>query len=193
MFLSFKTRKKFIKAVFWVLVVTLGIGLVGSSVIWTSLPDEPVREKTENRDDPVTFQLEKAEKQKDIATLLSIAGRCAESGDVNNAIQAYQKVLNVAPENAAARLGLVEQYFMADNYPEALLQVEAILEKAPDHQKALYYRGLIRAYGNEDYAGAVADLRRFVSLAKTGREVEEAQELIRDWSREGESQPVKQD
>ncbi|RJX16908.1 MAG: hypothetical protein C4570_08915 [Ammonifex sp.] len=182
MFLSFKTRKRFIKAVFWVLVVALGVGLVGSSVIWTSLPDEPVQETPENQDNPVASQMEKAEKQKDIAALLSIAGRCAESGDVQNAVRAYQKILNVAPENSAARLGLVEQYFMADNYPEALLQVEAILKKAPDHQKALYYRGLIRAYGSEDYPGAVADLKRFVSLAKTGREVEEARDLIREWS-----------
>lgn len=182
MFLSVKSRKRFIKAVFWVLTIALGAGLIGSSVVWTSLPKEPVREAAYSEKDPVGSQISKALERKDVAALLSVGGQCADGGDIEHAVEAYQKVLSIAPDNTAARLGLVEQYFMASNYKDALAQVDAILQKAPNHQKALYYRGLIRGYGNKDYAGAVADLKRFVALAKTGREAEEAQELIKSWS-----------
>uniref|UniRef100_A0A7C2IVE6 Tetratricopeptide repeat protein n=1 Tax=Ammonifex degensii TaxID=42838 RepID=A0A7C2IVE6_9THEO len=180
--LSFRARKKWMKAVFWVLTVALGAGLVGSSVVWTSLPKEPAEETVARQQDTVDAQIAKAVKRQDISALLLIAGRCADGGDVKRAQEVYRKVLKLAPDNEAARLSLVELCFTYNNYDEALSEVEAILKKAPDHQKALYYRGLIRGYGKKDYAGAVADLKRFVSLAGSGREVEEASALIKEWS-----------
>ena len=73
--------------------------------------------------------------------------------------------------------------FMNNEYDRALSEVEIILKKNPDHHKALYYRGLIRGFGKKDYAGAVADLKRFVVLSQAGQEVEEAKGLIAEWSR----------
>ncbi|MEW6172765.1 MAG: tetratricopeptide repeat protein [Bacillota bacterium] len=184
MVLSFRSRKRFIKAVFWVLVIALGAGLVGSSVLWTRLPDEPAPEVSGSQNGSIDSEITKAEANKDVATLLLIAGRLVDGGDVKRAEEVYQKVLKISPDNTAARMSLVEQYFIQSNYKEASAQVETILKKAPDHQTALYYRGLIRGYGDKDYAGAVQDLKRFVDLAKTGREVEQAQGLIAEWTAE---------
>lgn len=178
--LSFKTRKRFIKAVFWVLTVALGIGLVSSSVIWT-MPDEAVKEAAPQQD-TLDSQIARAEARKDIGTLLLIAGDCVEKNDIKRAEEVYKKVLNIAPENEAARLSLAEMFYMNNRYDDALAQLEAVLKNSPDHQKALFYRGLSRGFGKQDYAGAVSDLKRFVSLAKVGSDVEEAQGLIADWS-----------
>lgn len=178
--LSFKTRKRFIKAVFWVLTIALGIGLVSSSVIWT-MPDEAVKE-TAPQQDTIDAQIARAQARKDVGTLLLIAGDCVENNDIKRAEEVYKKVLSIAPENEAARLSLAEMYYMNNRYDDALVQLEAILKKSPNHQKALYYRGLSRGFGKEDYPGAISDLKRYVSLAKVGREVEEAQSLIAEWS-----------
>lgn len=180
--LSFRARRKWIKGVFWVLTVALGVGLVGSSVFWTSLPDKPVAETEAHQQDSLDGQIARAVKREDLGTLLLIARQCADGGDVKRAETVYRKVLDLAPENMAARLSLVELYFTNNNYEKSLAEVEAILKKTPDHQKALYYRGLIRGFGQKDYPGAVADLKRYVSLAKSGREVEEALQLIEEWS-----------
>ena len=179
--LSFRRRKKIIKAVFWALTIALGVGLIGSSVIWTA-PDRLVKNAT-TQQETVDAQITKAAARKDIAALLSIAGQCAAQNDTKHAVSAYEQVLRLSPENLAARLGLVELYFMNNEYDRALSEVEIILKKNPDHHKALYYRGLIRGFGKKDYAGAVADLKRFVVLSQAGQEVEEAKGLIAEWSR----------
>ncbi|MEW6446948.1 MAG: tetratricopeptide repeat protein [Bacillota bacterium] len=178
--LSFKTRKRFIKGVFWVLTIALGIGLVSSSVIWT-MPDEAAKEAAPQRD-TMDSQIARAEARKDVGTLLLLANYCAENNDIKRAEEVYKKVLKIAPENEAARLSLAEMYYMNNRYDDALAQLEAILEKSPDHQKALYYRGLSRGFGKKDYAGAVSDLERFVSLAKSGPDVDAAKEQIKEWS-----------
>jgi len=178
--LSFKTRKRFIKAVFWVLTIALGIGLVGSSVIWT-MPDEVLQEAAPQQE-TIESQIAKAEARKDIGTLLLIAGSCVENNDIKRAEEVYKKVLDIAPENEAARLSLAEMYYMNNRYDDALAQLEAILEKSPDHQKALFYRGLSRGFGKQDYDGAVSDLKKFVSLAKSGPDVDAAREQIAEWS-----------
>ncbi|MGQ9513307.1 tetratricopeptide repeat protein [Thermodesulfitimonas sp.] len=177
---SLRKRKKVIKAVFWVLTIALGMGLIGSSVIWTA-PDKVVKETTAPQE-TVDAQIAKAAARKDAAALLSIGGQCQAQNDTRHATAAYQRVLDLAPDNTAARLSLVELYFMNNEYDQALAQAEAILKKNPDHQKALYYRGLIRGFGEKDYAGAIADLKRFIGLAKSGQEVEEAKDLIKEWA-----------
>lgn len=178
--LSLRKRKKVIKAVFWVLTIALGVGLVGSSVIWTA-PDKAVKE-TAAPQETLDAQIAKAAARKDVATLLSIGGECQAQNDTPHAVIAYQQVLRLAPDNMAARLSLVELYFMNNEYDRALEQAEAILKKNPDHQKALYYRGLIRGFGKKDYAGAIEDLKRFITLARSGQEVEEAKALIKEWA-----------
>ncbi|MEW6183251.1 MAG: tetratricopeptide repeat protein [Bacillota bacterium] len=191
MFLSFRSRKRFIKAVFWALVVALGAGLVGSSVIWTSLPKEQAPEVSGSRNDSVDSEIAGAEANKDVATLLSIAGRLVEGGDTKRAEETYRKILKISPDNTAARMSLVELYFIQGDYKSASTQVQMILQKSPNHQMALFYRGLIRGYGDKDYAGAVEDLQRFIALAKTGREVEQAQGLIAEWAAKQEKGAVK--
>lgn len=178
--LSFKTRKRFIKAVFWVLTIVLGIGLVGSSVIWT-MPDEALQEAPPQQE-TIDSQIARAEARKDIGTLLLIAGGCVENNDIKRAEEVYKKVLGIAPENEAARLSLAEIYYMNNRYDDALAQLDAILKKSPNHQKALFYRGLSRGFGKQDYDSAVSDLKRFVSLAKSGPDVDDAKEQIAEWS-----------
>lgn len=177
--LSFRTRKRFIKAVFWVLTITLGAGLIGSSLVWTA-PDKAVDKITEPQASMET-QINQAFAKRDTVTLLAIGRECLDQGDTRRAIEVYRKVLQLAPGNAGARLGLVEAYFMNNDYDLALEEVETVLKQNPNHQKALYYRGLIRGFGKKDYGGAVADLERFVALAGSGQEVEEAKSLIEEW------------
>lgn len=75
----------------------------------------------------------------DIDSQLLLARLDVNSGDINEAIQIYEKILELAPDNTTVRLRLGYLYSQQGRYKEGETTIKALLTKDPDSYFALLY------------------------------------------------------
>ncbi|WP_066634122.1 tetratricopeptide repeat protein [Desulfolucanica intricata] len=192
LFMGFRSkRKKQIKIVFWLIIIALSIGLVGSSVMWALGPQSSKNTQAE-ADRQQQQQMDPARLIKDLETKVKAnpkdtenLEKLADAYEMNNkkeqALETYEKVIALDPENTRVGLILVKKYFLEDKYDQAEERAKNIISVEPDNPQAHYYYGLILGFGKKDYQGGIAELEKFIELAKTGTLVQETKELVKEW------------
>lgn len=184
-------HKKTQKALFWVLTILIGLGLLGSSIVWT-LPDEagPVPDASSVAADQESPDAEgagtdlssleakvKADPQ-DIPSHLQLAQTYRAGGDFEKAIAVYQAILGIDEGNANARLSLAEVCVDLGRYDEALGELDQVLAANPRHQAAFWTAVGVLVQGKQDYQGAIARLDDYIKLVGDGSEAEQARQMI---------------
>ncbi|RDV84558.1 tetratricopeptide repeat protein [Ammonifex thiophilus] len=185
-----KLRGRGSKLILGFLALVLSVGLIVSTFTWFSLPPKlpeapPSPERAAQASQASSWQEEfsRAVAQKDLAKLLELGAKAREEGKLAEATRVYEEVLKLFPDSTNARLSLAEIYLAEEKYDAAYQQVEAVLQENPNHQLALFYRGLILGYGKKDYSAAVRDLEKFLKLAPDAPEAWQARILIEEWSK----------
>ena len=180
-----RPKKRQQKIVFWILVVVLGVGLVGSSVVWstarTPLPQTSNVSETGGREWLGHLEARVRDNPGDLEAAQSLARAYAAGGRFQEAVGMYERVLQVAPDNHGARLELALVLYHLDRANEAAEQARRVVETAPELALGHYYYGIILADGLKDYRAGIAHLEEFIRLAGRGPEVEKARQMIQDW------------
>lgn len=187
-----KLRGRGSKLILGFLALVLSVGLIVSTFTWFSPPPSKPPESPPSSEEAAQAsqtssswqeEFNRAVAQKDLAKLLELGAKAREEGKLAEAARIYEEVLKLYPDNTNARLSLAEIYLAGEKYDAAYQQVEAILQKSPNHQLALFYRGLILGYGKKDYRAAVKNLEKFLKLAPDAPEAWQARILIEEWSK----------
>lgn len=182
--------KKTQKAVFWILTIIIGVGLVASSVVWT-FPDQAAappapppdtenaaQDKAANPADIAALEAKVKADPRDIPARLQLAQAYRSAGELEKAVAAYRGILQLDGNNQNARLSLAEIYAGQQRYDEALNELDRLLAANPRHQGALGMAVEIAALGKHDYKGAIARLENYVKVVGDGPEAETAKAMI---------------
>ena len=95
-----------------------------------------------------------------------------------DAVPWYEQALDLDAEDASVRANLGVSYFYSGSLDDAVSQLDQALRIAPDHARAWLFLGLVRAFGEEDLAGATAAWERVIELAPESREADSAREAL---------------
>ena len=82
----------------------------------------------------------------------------------DNAISLFRKVLQIAPDNYTAHANLATALFESKRFTEAKTEYEWLAKAKPDLAIAYYFLGITNDQ-TEDYAAALKNYRKFLSLA----------------------------
>lgn len=164
---SFMARRKLQqKIVFGVLAAILTLGLLGSSITWT-LNRSNIPEATQEAPKTLTTE-ELAQKSqanpKDVDLLKELAAAYANDGQADKSIEAYERAVSLAPDREDLKTGLAGSYVSAGQYDKAQKSLEDLIKNNPGNKDAHLYYGYVLV-GKKDFAGAVAQFEKYVSLA----------------------------
>lgn len=67
----------------------------------------------------------------------------------------YQRYLELDPDHIGARTDLATTYYKTDDLDSAVQELRTVLERAPDHEAALFNLGLILVKDMQDQEGAI--------------------------------------
>lgn len=189
-FVNVARRKKNQKIVFIVLTAFLALGLVGSSLLWLFSPDSsPAQDVGQVQQEiPLDQQIAALEGQlKDKPENPELLGQLAElywqAGRGRDAVDNYQKALEIVPDDINLRQNLALTYYLLGDYNDAVQQIETVLAKDPQNTTAHYYLGQFYAYRSDDgrdVEKGVEALEKFISLGKEGLDVDKARQMIKE-------------
>jgi cytochrome c-type biogenesis protein CcmH/NrfG len=94
------------------------------------------------------------------------------------AIPWYEGALQISPRDVNVSTDLAVCYYSTNQIDRALAQIDKSLAIDPSHVKTLFNQGVIRAWGREDLAGAVASWERVVALDPNGEDGRRAKAAI---------------
>ncbi|MBO8137135.1 MAG: tetratricopeptide repeat protein [Desulfotomaculum sp.] len=159
MFFNRNRLKKQARVVFIVLAVVLSAGLILSSIQWAAAPSKTIsssqqgmtKEEMEKYFQEKIDELEDKLKENagDTETLSELAALYMISGKVEKAITSYKKLIELAPDNADARLNLASLYFNKKEFSKAEDQIKKVLEKQPGNIDARLNLATIYFYNNK--------------------------------------------
>jgi cytochrome c-type biogenesis protein CcmH/NrfG len=181
-------KKKFQKIAFIILTIFLSLGLLGTSIGWffdfrtASAPSDIQQQQS-----PEAMIAELEAQVKDRPQDADLAARLAraylEAGKMDQALQAYEKAVQLKPENGDFRVELALVQFLGGYYDDAAASLQEEIRRHPDNALAHYYYGQVLALGKGDYEGGIRELERFVQLAGQGEDVTQARKMIAEWKK----------
>ncbi len=102
-----------------------------------------------------------------LSQLIRLADIYEKSGQIENAINQYKKILEIKPDTVEMRLAIREKlmnlYLRANDRKNAILQLKAIIVEKPTNPSAYYYLGSIY-FEEKDYERAAEFLQRTLIL-----------------------------
>src|SRR5579863_9088856 len=72
---------------------------------------------------------------------MSVGAGYLEKGEATNAISAYSKAVNLAPENVAAHLNLANAYLLAESNQEVIAQGQQVINLDRNNPASYYLMG----------------------------------------------------
>lgn len=95
--------------------------------------------------------------------LLTLGISKANSGNYEEAIAAYNRVLQISPNNVDAYLQRGIAYIEQNKYQAAIADMTEVIKLNPNNSRAYFWRGLARDY-SEDNQGALEDYSHAIRL-----------------------------
>lgn len=95
-----------------------------------------------------------------------------------DAIQWYERTLQLEPRNADASTDLGVSLYYTNRPDEALARFEQSLKIDPKHTKTLLNKGIVLAFGKRDLRAAAAEWQKVVELAPGTPEAEAARRAL---------------
>lgn len=105
---------------------------------------------------------------KDVSAHLELARAYARANQAHLATVEFLAVIRLDPGNPEANTALALAAFLAGSAEQAEKLASKALETRPRYPEALYVRGLVRAMGLQDRAGAREDLKAYLKAAPFG-------------------------
>jgi len=90
----------------------------------------------------------------------------------------YQAALKINPKDADVSTDLGVSYHYLNQPDRALAQFDESLKLDPKHAKTMLNQGIVRAYGKQDLAGAVAAWEKLIQVAPTSQEADVARRAL---------------
>lgn len=190
---SFVSRAKYKKPqriAFIVIIVLISVGLVLPSMFGVvagmlAPNNEPIATDYLTPGERIAKFEEAIEAQPgDAQAWASLAEAYYANNQLDEAIEKYNQALELEPANSDWRTALALVYFMDGRYDEAVGQLEEELSRHPDNSQAYYYLGQFLAYGKGDFAGAIAQMEKYIELAGSGPEVTKAMQMVEEWKKQ---------
>jgi tetratricopeptide (TPR) repeat protein len=95
-----------------------------------------------------------------------------------DAIKWYDEALRLNPKDVNVSTDLGVCYYYTDQADRAVRQLEDSLRIDPRHAKTLLNLGIVKAFGRQDLAGAMAAWSEVIRLDPSGQEGQAAQRLL---------------
>lgn len=101
-----------------------------------------------------------------------------DAGQFNDAITWYQESLKVNPKDPDVSTDLAICFYNLNQPDRALKQFEYSLSVDPKHTKSMLNIGIVRAFGKQDLAGAVAIWTKLVEMAPGSADAQAAKQAL---------------
>lgn len=95
-----------------------------------------------------------------------------------DAIQWYEQALAINPQDPDVSTDLGVAYYYTNQPARAVAQFEHSLEVDPTHTKTMLNMGIVKAFGQQDLAGAVTAWQKVVELAPDSPEGQAARKAL---------------
>lgn len=118
----------------------------------------------------------------DTETMAALATCYEVLGKVDQAMEKYQKILELQPDNHDVRLIIASEHFHNAKFADAEQQVKYVIDHQPDHSQAIRMYAYILA-AQEKYKEAVEQQQKFIDLVKEGQAVEQAKKDLAEWKK----------
>ena len=189
-FVSRARYKKPQRIAFVVIIVLISVGLVLPSMIGViggmlASDNDPITTDSLTPGERIAkFEETIKAHPEDAQAWAGLAEAYYANNQLDQAIEKYNQALELEPANSDWRTALALVCFMDGRYDEAVGQIEEELSRHPDNSLAYYYHGQFLAYGKGDYAGAIAQMERYVELAGSGPDVAKAMQMVEEWKKQ---------
>ncbi len=90
----------------------------------------------------------------------------------------YENALALDPTNASLSTDLGVSYYYLNQPDRALQQFDHSLGLDPNHAKTMLNQGIVKAFGKQDLAGAVAAWEKLIRIAPTSPEADTARRAL---------------
>ncbi len=174
-------KKLWQRILFGFLAVVLSAGLVLSSMVWI-LDRDSVPENLPRQELAGVTAADLEEKAKaspnDINVLLELAAAYQNEGNIQRAVETYEKAVSLAPGRDDLKSRLAGGYIALGQHDRAIIMLEEVTGRHPNDKEARYYYGHALA-GKREYKRAVEEFEMYIKLAgEGGPEVEGVRKLI---------------
>jgi cytochrome c-type biogenesis protein CcmH/NrfG len=95
-----------------------------------------------------------------------------------DAIRWYDEALKLSPKDVNVSTDLGVCYYYTDQPDRAVRQLEESLRVDPRHLKTLLNLGVVKAFGKQDLAGAMAAWQQVIAIDPHGEEGQSAQRML---------------
>lgn len=187
-----------------IVVFAVGAGVALTAALGARLPGQTLSGNSGGRAPTTTgpsrrSQLEAAvaSNPNDVASRLLLARALESDNDFAAALEQYDAVIARSPSSADAHaqagrvLYLAATLASADQaaplVDRAKVELDRSIEIDPDYADARFFRAIVRANEFGDFAGAQADVQRYLILAPNGTFVDQARRLLADVTKALES------
>jgi cytochrome c-type biogenesis protein CcmH/NrfG len=113
---------------------------------------------------------------RDAAVRVELANLYYDARRFDQAVIWYQAALALAPNDVNASTDLAVAFYELGDASRALAQIDQSLRIDPAHLPTLLNQGIIRAFGQQDFAGAAQSWEQVVSLAPASDEARRARQ-----------------
>ncbi len=114
------------------------------------------------------------------AELLAQAGNLYyDAQQYREAIDYYQRVLNLRPDNADVRTDMGTAYFYLGDSDRALKEFDTALKSSPNHANTLFNTGMVKWQGKMDVNGAVAAWQKLLETNPSYPNRDKVENLIK--------------
>lgn len=183
-------RKLQQRIIFGIVAAVLGLGLIMSSVAWSTgdkLLDnnkQPAAANNAVTKAPTVEELESQLKEKpDDANLIAqLASAYIKSNNAAKAVELYENSVAKYPENSDLRLKAAVTFYLAGQNEKAVTYLKEEIAKSPESKEAYYLYAQVLA-GQQQYKEAVTQIEKFIQLAGTGNDVVKAKQMLEEWNK----------
>jgi tetratricopeptide (TPR) repeat protein len=124
---------------------------------------------------------------KDFETLTKLGNLYYDGSAYPQAIEYYEKALNVQPNNPDVRTDLGTAYWYTGNADQAIANFEKALAIRPNHPGTLFNLGIVRWQGKKDPKGAIGAWEKLLQTNPDYPQKEQVQKLIEGAKMHGSS------
>lgn len=115
---------------------------------------------------------------KNIGAWIKLGNIYMDTSRPGEAVQAYSKALELDPKNVDVRVDMGTCYRYTGRSDLAVAEYRKAIEINPDHVNAHKNLGVVLAYDMRDYAGAVKEFEKALSLAPNAPDAEQVRQEI---------------
>jgi cytochrome c-type biogenesis protein CcmH/NrfG len=124
---------------------------------------------------------------RDLEALTGLGRVYLQSGQMAKAIEMYKRALEIDASNVSALSGMAMILAQAGHSDQALMLFDRALAINPQIPMALLFKGRILFENKKDYAGAIANWEKFLTVMPQG----EPAEVVRGWIDEAQREARK--